>query len=65
MFKVIISFDTNAEIQLTEGLNQMLLEKVNNNTFAFEVEEEEIELLIDEVQDSVPYLIESVNVNEA
>lgn len=65
MFKVTISFETYTEIQLTEGLNQMLLERVNNNTFVFEVEEEEIELLIDEVQDSVPYLIESVNVNEA
>ena len=65
MFKVTIIFKTNKNVQLTEGLIQMLWQQESNNTFTFEVEEEEIELLIAEVEDEIEFLIESVNVVEA
>lgn len=65
MFKVTITFETYAQVQLTEGLNQMLLEAIKNNVFVFEVEEEEIDLLIEEIEDSIVYNIGSVNVEEA
>lgn len=65
MFKVTITFETYAQVQLTRGLNQMLLESIGNNVFVFEVEEEEIELLIEEVEDSIIYQIGSVKVEEA
>lgn len=64
MKKVTIIFATLRNVILTEGLIQMLDQQINNNTFVFELEEEEIEMLIEEVEDEIEFLLESVSVEE-
>lgn len=46
----------NNAILLGEGLTQMLEEKIDDNTFVFIVEEEEVDMLLEEVEElNIPF----------
>lgn len=49
---VIITFEDN-NVVLTEGLLQMLDKQIAANAFIFEVEYEEIEMLISEIEEVI------------
>ena len=57
---VSIEFRTKNNVILTEGLIQMLDQQINPNRFIFEVEEEEIEMLIEECEDEIEFSIVEV-----
>jgi hypothetical protein len=62
---VSIEFRTKSNVVLTEGLIQMLDQQVSNNVFIFEVEEEEIEMLIEECQDEIEFpIVEVIVIDE-
>ena len=48
---VIVTFENN--VVLTEGLMQMLDKQIAANAFIFEVEYEEIEMLISEIEEVI------------
>lgn len=54
---VSIEFRTKNNVILTEGLIQMLDQQINPNRFIFEVEEEEIQMLIEECEDEIEFSI--------
>mgnify|MGYP003646551026 CR=1 FL=1 len=64
MKKVTITFATSRRVILTEGLVQMLEQQIDNNAFIFEIEEEEIDMLIEEIEDEIEFPLESVLVEE-
>lgn len=60
---VIITFEDN-NVVLTEGLMQMLDKQIAANTFIFEVEYEEIEMLISEIEEVIDSPIVEVIVED-
>ena len=60
---VIITFEDN-NVVLTEGLMQMLDKQIAANAFIFEVEYEEIEMLISEIEEVIDSPIVEVIVED-
>jgi hypothetical protein len=53
METIVIEFLVPGNVILTEGLLQMLDQQVSSNTFLFEVEEEELEMLLNEIDEEM------------
>ena len=66
MVLVTITFKnaSNTKVILTEGLIQMLWMQMSNNEFIFEVEHEEIDMLISEIDEVIEFPIETVTVED-
>ena len=66
MVLVTITFKnaSNTKVILTEGLIQMLWLQTSNNEFTFEVEHEEIDMLISEIDEEIEFPIETVTVED-
>tara|TARA_R110000744_G_scaffold94058_1_gene181563 strand:- start:4297 stop:4509 length:213 start_codon:yes stop_codon:yes gene_type:complete len=66
MVLVTITFKnaSNTKVILTEGLIQMLWLQTSNNEFTFEVEHEEIDMLISEIDEVIEFPIETVTVED-
>tara|TARA_R110002126_G_scaffold124907_2_gene267160 strand:+ start:100 stop:312 length:213 start_codon:yes stop_codon:yes gene_type:complete len=54
----------NTKVILTEGLIQMLWMQMSNNEFIFEVEHEEIDMLISEIDEEIEFPIATVTVED-
>ncbi len=55
---------SNTKVILTEGLIQMLWLQMSNNEFIFEVEHEEIDMLISEIDEVIEFPIETVTIED-
>ena len=55
---------SNTKVILTEGLIQMLWMQMSNNEFIFEVEHEEIDMLISEIDEEIEFPIATVTVED-
>jgi hypothetical protein len=66
MIQVTVTFKnaSNTRVILTEGLIQMLWLQMSNNKFIFEVEHEEIDMLISEIDEEIEFPIETVTVED-
>jgi|TARA_R110000796_G_scaffold58981_1_gene135882 hypothetical protein len=66
MVLVTITFKnaSNTKVILTEGLIQMLWMQMSNNEFIFEVEHEEIDMLISEIDEEIEFPIATVTVED-
>lgn len=66
MVLVTITFKnaSNTKVILTEGLIQMLWLQTSNNEFTFEVEHEEIDMLISEIDEEIEFPIATVTVED-
>lgn len=66
MVLVTITFKnaSNTKVILTEGLIQMLWLQTSNNEFTFEVEHEEIDMLISEIDEVIEFPIATVTVED-
>ena len=66
MILVTITFKnaSNTKVILTEGLIQMLWLQMSNNEFIFEVEHEEIDMLISEIDEEIEFPIATVTVED-
>lgn len=60
---IAIEFLTQSKVTLTEGLLMMLDSQVSDNVFLFEIESEELSMLIDELESemSFEFVITKIN----
>lgn len=51
MKTITITFLTHNAPQLTEGIIQMITKQIDTKTFEFELEEEEVDMLLEEIME--------------
>ena len=61
---IAIEFLTQSKVTLTEGLLMMLDSQVSDNVFLFEIESEELSMLIDELESEMSFEFVITKINQ-